>query len=300
MASEPKGPDAPNTPGDPGDSADGPESSAERVALWRALHVRLDAPPHVFVDEVGLRLVAPPEGWRDRPDMDPEASRGFRAAIVSRARFIEDLVAERAGQGVDQYVILGAGLDTFAQREPEAAARLTVFEVDQPAPQAWKRRRLDELGYGVPAWLRLVPVDFEAGDSWLDQLVTAGFDRSRPAVFVSAGVTMYLTREATEATLRQIAALAPGTTLAMTFQLPTELVDPVDRPIREATLKNARASRTPFISFYAPHEMLALARTAGFPSAHHVSGSDLCHRYFTARPDALRPSTGEDFLITTA
>ena len=97
--------------------------------------------------------------------MHPQGTRPFRASIVARARFIEDLVAEQAQRGVDQYVILGAGLDTFAQRRPELASRLRVFEIDQPGPQAWKRQRLVELGYGVPDGLKLVPVDFEAGDA---------------------------------------------------------------------------------------------------------------------------------------
>src|SRR4029077_9852267 len=133
-------------------------------------------PPHVLEDRIGLRLADPPDGWRGRPDMGPGFTSGFRASIVARARFIEDLVASRSAQGTDQYVLLGAGLDTFAQRRPELAARLRVFEVDQPGTQAWKRRRLAELGYGVPAWLRLVPVDFEAGDSWSQRAAAAGFD----------------------------------------------------------------------------------------------------------------------------
>src|SRR4051812_9340464 len=99
------------------------EDTAERVALWRALHALIDACPHVIEDEVGLLLAAPGPGWRDRPDMDPQGTRQFRASIVARARFIEDLVIERANRGVDQYVILGAGLDTFAQRRPEIASR---------------------------------------------------------------------------------------------------------------------------------------------------------------------------------
>src|SRR5690348_21108 len=131
----------------------GPEDTAVRVALWRALHTEIDSPPHVLEDQVGLELVAPLEGWSNRPDMHPQFTAPFRASIVGRARFIEDLVA-RAGVG--QYVILGAGLDTFAQRKPELASRMTVFEVDQAGPQAWKRQRLLECGYGVPDWLRLV------------------------------------------------------------------------------------------------------------------------------------------------
>jgi len=283
-----------------------PDGTALRVALWRAMHVQVDPPPHVLEDEVGLRLAAPDDGWRRRPDMDPRATSGFRAAIVARARFIEDLVAEQAGHGVAQYVVLGAGLDTFAQRRPEIASRLRVFEVDQPGPQAWKRQRLIELGYGIPDWLRLVPVDFEAsggeegrGGGWGEQLSAAGFDPGQPAVVVSTGVTMYLTKDATAATLREIAGLAPGSTLAMTFMLPAELLDDADRPGLQASARGARASGTPFISFYTPPEMLALAREAGFKDAQHVPGTLLAERYFADRTDGLRPSSGEDLLVAT-
>src|SRR5438552_11292970 len=132
-----------------------PDSTAVRVALWRALHVLVDPPPHVFEDEVGLKLVAPDEEWRSRPDMSP-FTRPFRASILARARFIEDLVAEQVGHGVGQYVILGAGLDTFAQRRTDLASRLLIFEVDRAAPQAWKRERLVQLGFGIPSFLQLV------------------------------------------------------------------------------------------------------------------------------------------------
>ncbi|MFJ2795053.1 class I SAM-dependent methyltransferase [Streptomyces sp. NPDC087290] len=276
-----------------------PDSTAVRVALWRAMHVQVDPPPHVFEDETGLRLAAPGDDWRRRPDMDPRATSGFRAAVVARARFIEDLVTEQAGRGVDQYVVLGAGLDTFAQRRPDIASHLRIFEVDQPGPQAWKRRRLIELGYGVPDRLRLVPVDFEAGESWTEQLVAVGFDPDRPAVVVSTGVTMYLTREATAATLRQIASLAPGSTLAMTFLLPPELLDDADRTGLQESENGARASGTPFVSFYTPRDMLALAREAGIPGARHVPGALLAERYFADRTDGLRPSSGEDLLVAT-
>src|SRR5438477_2402546 len=155
-----------------------PDSTAVRVALWRALHVQLDPAPHVFEDEIGLLLAAPEEGWYRRPDMDPYATSAFRSFIVARARFIEDLVVERAGRGVGQYVILGAGLDTFAQRRPEIASHLQVFEVDRPGPQTWKRQRLIDLGFGIPSFLRFVPVDFEAGDAWWERLVMSGFEPS--------------------------------------------------------------------------------------------------------------------------
>ncbi|WP_030901384.1 class I SAM-dependent methyltransferase [Streptomyces sp. NRRL F-5126] len=276
-----------------------PDSTAVRTALWRAMHLQVDAPPHVFEDEIGLRLAEPGDGWRDRPDMDPRATSGFRAAIVARARFIEDLIAEQADRGVGQYVILGAGLDTFAQRRPDLASRLRVFEIDQPGTQAWKRHRLAELGYRITDGLRLVPVDFEAGEDWPAKLAAAGFDPGRPAVIVSTGVTMYLTKDATAATLRHITGLAHGSTLAMTFMLPVELVDGADRPGLRTSAKGAQASGTPFISFYTPGEMLALAREAGFADARHVPGSSLGERYFADRADGLRPSSGEDLLVAT-
>jgi methyltransferase (TIGR00027 family) len=278
-----------------------PESSAVRVALWRAMHVEIDAPPPVLDDAIGLKLVAPDDSWRRRPDMDPQGTRLFRAAIVARARFIEDLVAEQAGKGVGQYVILGAGLDTFAQRRPEIASRLRVFEVDQPGPQAWKRQRLIETGFGVPDWLRLVPVNFEAGDAWWQKLAAAGFDAGQPAVITSTGVSMYLTREAIAATLRQVAALAPGSTFAMTFLLPLELTDPEVRPGFAMAEKGARASGTPFISFFQPDEIMALARACGFRDARHVSGATLARTYFADRTDGFRPpNNAEELLVATA
>src|SRR6201999_2809850 len=136
----------------------------------------------------GLKIAAPSEGWQQRPDMNPRFTATFRASIVARARAIEELVTTQMAKGVGQYVQLGAGLDTFAQRRPELGARLKVFEIDAPGPQAWKRQRLEALGLAIPDWLRLVPVDFEAGVDWLAQLTAAGFDAGRPAVIASTGV----------------------------------------------------------------------------------------------------------------
>jgi methyltransferase (TIGR00027 family) len=279
------------------EQAEAPDSTAVRTALWRAMHVQVDPPPHVLDDEIGLQLAAPDDDWRSRPDMDPQVTSAFRAAMVARARFVEDLITEQADCGVTQYVILGAGLDTLAQRRPELAARLRIFEVDRPGPQAWKRRRLVELGYGIADWLQLVPIDFEQDADWMKHLTAAGFDLSQPAVFVSTGVTMYLTEDATAATLRKIAGCAPGSTLAMTFLLPFELVDDADRPGLRASKAGAQASGSPFLSFYTPSEMLTLAHEAGFSDARHVSGRSLAAQYFAARPDGLRPSSGEDFLL---
>jgi len=276
-----------------------PDNTAVRVALWRALHVEADPPPHVFDDVIGLQLAAPEAGWQSRPDMSP-FTRPFRASILARARFIEDLVSERAEQGVGQYVILGAGLDTFAQRRPELGSRLSVFEIDQPGTQAWKRQRLLDLGFGVAPFLRLVPVDFEAGEAWWERLAAAGFDFARPAVVASTGVSMYLTRDAIVTTLRQVAAMAPGSTFAMSFMLPLQMLDPDVRPGVERAAAGARAAGTPFISFFTPEEMLSLGRAAGFRQVQHVSAAALAERYFGGRTDGLRPpNNSEELLVAT-
>ncbi len=276
-----------------------PDTSAVRVALWRALHVEVDPPPHVLVDEIGLQLAAPAAGWQRRRDMHPQTTRRNRASIVARARFVDDLVAERAGAGVTQHVVLGAGLDTFAQRQPELAARLRVYEVDQPGTQSWKRRRLRDLGHAVPESLRFVPVDFEAGASWVDALVAAGFDPGEPAIVASMGVAVYLTRPTIEATMRQVAALAPGSTLAMSFMVPLEQVDAGERAALHGAERGAAAAGTPWVSFLAPAEAVELARHAGFGDARHISPDELTDRYFAGRDDGLRPSSAEHLVVAT-
>jgi O-methyltransferase involved in polyketide biosynthesis len=130
-------------------------------------------------------------------------------------------------------------------------------------------------------------------------LVAAGFDPGQPAVVVSTSVAMYLSKDANAATLRQIAELAPGSTLAMTFILPSEFLDDELRPGFEAAEKGARAAGTPFVSFYTPDEMLALARQSGFKDATHVSSAMLNERYFAGRTDGLRTAKGEELLVAT-
>ncbi len=272
-----------------------PDSTAARVALWRALHVELDAPPHVLRDEVGLELLAPPAGWRARGDMHAQGTAPFRASIVARARFLEDLVTSQPR--LAQYVILGAGLDSFAQRVRQAG--LQIFEIDRPGPQQWKRERLQELGYGLPSSLHFVPVDFEAQQDWLAELERAGFDRSKPSVVASTGVSMYLTKEANMETLRKVAAL-PSASFVMSFLLPLEMAEEQARPGLEMSARGARNSGTPFISYFPPSELTAMARTAGFREAHHVSAKDLTQRYFADRKDGLRPPYGaEELLVAT-
>jgi methyltransferase (TIGR00027 family) len=274
-----------------------PDSTAVRTALWRALHTEIDAPPHVLDDTIGLRLADPDPDWRSRGDMHPDGTRAFRASIVARARYVDDLVIERAATGVGQYVILGAGLDSFAQRHPDVAVR--IFEVDQPCTQDWKRRRLSEIGYPPGENLRFVPIDFERGDAFPDALLTNGFDANGPAVVSSMGVSMYLTKEATEATLRQVAGLPRGSVFVMTFMLPVELVDAAERPMQESVEAAAAGSGTPFISHYAPDEILEIFHAAGFSAAQHVSPDDLTARYFAGRTDGLRPPSAEQLIVAT-
>jgi methyltransferase (TIGR00027 family) len=275
-----------------------PERTAVRTALWRALHLEVDAPP-ILHDDIGLKLLEPAGVWRERHDMLPGVTARSRATVVARARFIEDLVAEWAARGVTQYVLLGAGLDTFAFRRPSACAGVTVFEIDQPGPQEWKRRKLDEFGFGVPSWLKLVPVDFETSGGWKERLADAGFDARRPAVVASTGVAAFLTREALASKLAGVAALAPGTVFAMSFSLPIDRLDAGERAARQKTEEFARAAGTPWLTVLPPDEMMALARAAGFRKVRHVSAADLTALYFANRADGLRPSSGEELLVGT-
>ncbi|MGC3965328.1 MAG: class I SAM-dependent methyltransferase [Rhodocyclaceae bacterium] len=175
--------------------------------------------------------------------------------------------------------------------------RWRCSKFDQAGPQAWKKRRLAELGLPAP---NFVPVDFETNDDWWTQLVASGFDTNRPAVVAASGVSMYLTRDAVVATLRRVAALAPGSAFAMTFLVPIEQMGAEVRPGFEMAAKGARANGTPFISFFTPQEMLHVAREAGFHAAQHVSADMLAARYFADRGDGLRPpANAEELLIAT-
>ena len=273
-----------------------PDNTAVRTALWRALHVQVDAEPHILEDETGLKLIAPKDDWRQRPDM--KFTKRLRASVVARARFIEDLVIEESKQAISQYVILGAGLDTFAQRRPDVASKLQVYEIDQPGTQTWKQQRLIEVGFDIPRWLHFVSVDFEIS-SWWEKLLKAGFDIGKPAVVSCTGVSLYLTKDAITSTLQQIASLAPGSTLAMTFYLRVNLLDEEDKPMQEIAEKGARAAGTPMISFFAPNEILDLAGKAGFKEAKTISTKDMEQYYFRNRTDGLLPASGEVFLLAT-
>jgi methyltransferase (TIGR00027 family) len=225
--------------------------------------------------------------------MDPENTRASRSSIVARARATEDIVA---ASGAQQYVVLGAGLDTFAQRHTGA---VRVFEVDSPATQAWKRERLTALGLLESLRLSLVPVDFEAGESWLDKAVEAGLDPTISTVVSMLGVTMYLTREAISTTLRAAASLATESVMVLSYSRPIEMAPAAVRSMLEGAATGAAASGHPWLTMLSPDDAVSLARAAGFRDVQVLTSGDLHTRYFVNRRDDLSPTGGEDLLVAT-
>jgi methyltransferase (TIGR00027 family) len=279
---------------EPNQKTSEPDNTAVRTALWRALHLQLDAKPHILEDEIGLKLVAPTDDWQQRPDM--KFTKRLRASIIGRSRFIEDLVLEQNQRGISQYVILGSGLDTFAQRRTESFSQLQIFEIDQPDTLAWKQKRLIKIGLAIPEYLHFVPVNFEIC-SWWKELLKSGFNISKPAIISCTGVSLYLTKDAINTTLHEILQFVPGSKLAMTFYLPIELLDEEDKSVQKIAEEGARKAGTPFVSFFTPDEILELANEAGFNEAKIISTKDM--DYFTNRTDSLLPASGELFLLAT-
>ncbi|AJW63242.1 Putative S-adenosyl-L-methionine-dependent methyltransferase [Elizabethkingia miricola] len=226
-----------------------PDNTAIRTALWRAFHTLADAEPHILEDTVGLQLIAPKEGWQERPDI--KYTQRLRASVVARSRYIEDIITTEIPKGTDQYVILGSGLDTFTQRNPNITSKIQIFEIDQPDTLAWKQKRLSETGFHIPENLHFVPVNFEKS-SWWELLLKAGFNIHKPAVIVYPGVTLYLTKSAIIEILQHMVSLAAGSVVAISFYLPVKLLEKEDQPMQEMANKGAQQAGTPFISFFSP------------------------------------------------
>lgn len=271
-----------------------PDSTAIRTALWRALHVQADDKPSIIEDEIGFHLINPEEGWQERPDM--KYTKRLRASIVARARFIEDVAKEQIGRGVTQYVLLGAGLDTFAQRNQKISSQVDIYEIDQPNTLIWKEEKLIENGYKIPENLHFVPVDFE-NSSWWNELLHKGFDVHERAVVSCTGVTLYLTQEAIKETLQKMILLASDSTIAIAFYLPLEQLEKEDQPLLEMAIKGAAASGTPFVSFFSTDEIVKLSKEMGFKKIQIVSTTDMTEKYFKNRDDKLIPANGEFFLV---
>ncbi|WP_300671882.1 class I SAM-dependent methyltransferase [Soonwooa sp.] len=271
-----------------------PDNTALRTALWRALHVQIDDKPSVIEDEIGFHLIKPEEGWQERPDM--KFTKSLRASIVARARFIEDLTKEQIAKGVKQYVLLGAGLDSFAQRNAEIGEHVQIFEIDQPSTLAWKQERLLENNYEISENLHFVPVDFETS-SWLHELTKNGFDIKQQAVVSCTGVSLYLSQEAIIDTLKKLSSFASDSTIAISFYLPIEELEGEDKHLMEISIKGAAASGTPFVSFFSFDEITKLAEKIGFKDIRIISTNDMTDLYFKNRADKLVPSNGEFFLV---
>ena len=271
-----------------------PDNTALRTALWRALHVLTDDKPYIIEDKIGFNLIKPEKDWQERPDM--KYTKRLRASIVARARFIEDIAKEQIEKGVKQYVLLGAGLDTFAQRNAEISLQVDIYEIDQPDTLAWKEEKLIENGYNIPENFHFVPVDFEAS-SWWNELLNKGFNIHLPTFVSCTGVTLYLTKEAITETLKKMTLLAPGSTIAIAFYLPLELLDKEDQPMQEMANKGAEASGTPFVSFFSMEEVIKMATGIGLKAIQIVSTNEMTDMYFKNRADELIPASGEFFLV---
>ena len=271
-----------------------PDNTALRTALWRALHVLEDGAPHIIEDTVGYDLIKPAVDWKEWPDM--KYTKRLRASILARARFIEDLAKEEIAKGVKQYVLLGAGLDSFAQRNKDLSSKVEIYEIDQGETLEWKKEKLIENGYEITGNLHFVPVDFEKS-SWWEQLANSGFDFSERAFVSCTGVTLYLTKDAIEDTMKNLAALARGSSIAIAFYLSLEELEEEDKPLLEMSIKGAATSGTPFKSFYSPGEVKRLAEGLGFTGIETVSTTEMRERYFNNRTDNLVPASGEFFLV---
>jgi len=265
--------------------------TAERVARHRAAHQLLDEPP-VLRDELAVAMLGPATAAALRADPRAfETSRiasFLRASMAARARFAEDQLAALRAGGLGQYVVLGAGLDTFAYRHPAPRPPLRVWEVDHPATQAWKRQRLAEAGVAVPPHLTFVPLDFERR-SLPAALAEAGFDVSAGALFAWLGVVPYLTVEAIRATLAFIAgATRAGGGVVFDYLVAPEALSPLHRAVRERMAAVVAADGEPWRSDFAPAALCAELRALGFATAEDVPPETVNARYFANRADGLR------------
>ena len=262
-----------------------PDSSAVRIALWRAMHVQVDDPPHLIDDEIGLALAAPDDGWRDRPDMHPLGTRPYRVGIVARTRYVEDLLVD---EGFTQYILLGAGLDTFAYRNPHAG--LAVFEVDHPDTQAMKRRRLADAGVAVPDGVTYVAIDF-ATDALGPTLRAAGLDA--PAFFAWLGVTPYLEPDTVLATLDAVAPFtAGGGGVVFDYSVPPTSLSPERRRAFAALAARVAAAGEPFRSAFEPSALVATLERMGFRTIHDLGPDELNARWLADRADGLAIAGG--------
>lgn len=270
-----------------------PSRSALTVASLRAVHQLLDE-PLILSDPLALPLLgaSAEAALRDDPfALNDPLSRGLRGAVVARSRFVEDELSSCVAAGVRQYLVVGAGLDTFAYRNPYRDEGLQVFEVDHPGTQRWKQQLLAEAGIGVPASLTFVPADFERDDLG-SALRQAGFRADQAACVSWMGVTMYLTAEAAVQTLRTMAGLAAGTRLCFDYRVPVATLNPVERVINDVMEQRVAALGEPWLSTFDPTHLQRHLLELGFATAESATPEDLNARYFARRKDGLRAGGG--------
>jgi methyltransferase (TIGR00027 family) len=266
-----------------------PSRTAMRVAMRRAAHQLFDN-PKVLDDPIALRIVGTMAAAKLRTENGTEFGRfglGIRAFMAARSRFAEDALARSIKRGVAQYVVLGAGLDTFAYRNPHDESTLRVFEVDFPATQEWKRHQLKEAGIAIPASVTYAPVDFEH-QTLAEGLRFVGFDSAKPAFFSWLGVTMYLTEDAAMSTFGFIASTAPSGGVAFDYTVPRESLSWLGRLALDAMSRRVAAAGEPFRTYFDPTTLAERLRGMGFHSIEDLGADEINSRYFKDRTDKLR------------
>lgn len=262
-----------------------PSRTALRVALRRAAHQVLDG-PLVLDDPLALRIIGTEEASRlSESTQEDAASRGLRAFMAVRSRFAEDQLADSVGSGIMQYVVLGAGLDTFACRNPHPGLR--VFEVDHPATQQWKRDRLQEAGIMFPPEAVFVPVDFER-ETLRIGLERGGLRMNHPAFFSWLGVVPYLTERAFEGTLNFIAAMPKPSGVVFDYAVARSSLTGRERFALDRLAARVAAAGEPFQLFFEPKQLAAQLRKAGFVQLEDLGSDELNSRYFSGRTDGLQ------------
>jgi methyltransferase (TIGR00027 family) len=263
-----------------------PSRTALRVALRRAAHQLYDAKPLVLNDPIAVPILGSSydEELRRTPTRpDRPFSVALRAFLVARSRYAEDQLTHAVAHGVTQYVLLGAGLDTFAHRNP--FPQLRVFEVDHPATQQWKRELLESGSLPAPANLAYVPVDFER-QSMPEQLDAAGFDSQVPAFFAWLGVVPYLTLEAFRSTVRFIARQSPGSGVVLDYSQPRSALRFVEQLAHDSLAARVQLAGEPFQLFFKPGEIAA--ELTSFRQVEDLGSSEINARYFANRTDNLK------------
>jgi methyltransferase (TIGR00027 family) len=272
-----------------------PSKTALRVAIRRAAHQIIDH-PRVLDDPIAVQLLGPGFARDMERAMHPIA-RDFRAFMAARSRYVEDQLAIAVANGVTQYVILGAGLDTFAYRNP--FPELRVFEVDFPATQEWKHFMLRDAGITPPESLTFVPLDFEH-KTLTDGLADAGFSGRASTFFGWLGVVPYLTLDAFRATLHVVARLPAGSGISFDYAFAPETLSPKRRVIFDALSARVRAAGEPFKLFFTPEQMVSELRSAGFKGIEQSDSGQLNELYFRDRSDGLRLSDARLGMLVTA